>query len=434
MKPSTYSLKLSLALVLLGALTQAFSALQALWLVVAASFVIALGIDGIRARRPPALDIRRKLPRNLPLYVWSRVLLRFTNPSRRRLKLFCHDLHPGNFDSRGMPVNLNLEPGQTLQAEYEVKPLQRGDSEFAGIDIILDSPWTLWKVQRSYHLPAVVKVYPNFAEVSHYILLATDNRLSQLGIRQRLRRGDGNDFLQLREYRAGDALRQVDWKATSRMRKLISREYQDERDQQIVFLLDCGRRMHHKSGHLSLLDQTLNSMLLLSWVATNQGDAVGFMSFAGLDRWFAPMKGQHTVSRLLKRIYDIHSSTHSADYLVAAKRLLGLQRKRSLVVILTNTRDEDADDLQRAIRMLETRHLVILADLREDVLHEVEQRPVANPNDALEYLVVSDYMTRRRHNHARLRGDGAYVLDVSAAQLPVAMVNQYLDLKRSARI
>jgi uncharacterized protein (DUF58 family) len=434
MRASSTSLRLSLGLALLGALTQPIPALLPLWKLAIALFMTALVMDWFNARRPPPLEISRYLPRNLPLNVWNKVRLRFANNSRRRLLCNCHDLHPADFDSRGMPLQLALEAGQKVEAVYEVKPLKRGDGNFAGIDIELPSRWGLWLSKRQYQLPGQVKVYPNFAEVSHYILLATDNRLSQLGIKQRLRRGDGNDFLQLREYRAGDSLRQIDWKATSRIRKLISREYQDERDQQIVFLLDCGRRMHHRANELSLLDQTLNSMLLLAWVASKQGDAVGFLSFAGIDRWFAPMKGQHTVNRLLNRVYDIHSSTDSADYMAAASRLLALQRKRSLVIILTNTRDEDSEDLQTAIRMLSTRHRVILADLQEEVLQQIAQREVGSLDEALEYLAVDDYSNRRRLNHAQLRGKGAYVLDVTARQLPVAMVNQYLDLKRSAGI
>ena len=264
------------------------------------------------------------------------------------------------------------------------------------------------------------------------MLLATDNHLSQLGVKLKLRRGDGSDFLQLREYREGDSMRQIDWKASARLRKMISREYQDERDQQLVFMLDCGRRMRHQAGHLSHLDQTLNSMLLLSYVASSQGDAVGFLAFAGEERWFAPQKGRQTVNRMLNNIYDLHSSTQSADYLLAARRLLSLQRKRSMVVILTNTRDDDADDLQQAIELLGARHRVVLADLREQVLDDVIGQPVQRQAQALDFLSVSDYRQRRRNAHRRWRSRGSTVLDVTAQQLPVAMVNAYFRLKRSA--
>ena len=58
-------------------------------------------------------------------------------------------------------------------------------------------------------------------------LTGGDDWLGQLGVRQRQRRGLGQEFQQLREFRDGDTLRQIDWKATARKRMPIAREYQD---------------------------------------------------------------------------------------------------------------------------------------------------------------------------------------------------------------
>ena len=69
-----------------------------------------------------------------------------------------------------------------------------------------------------------VRVYPDFRAVSRFALLALDDRQSQMGIHMRRRRGEGTEFFQLREYREGDSMRQIDWKATSRRLQLISRE------------------------------------------------------------------------------------------------------------------------------------------------------------------------------------------------------------------
>ncbi len=102
------------------------------------------------------------------------------------------------------------------------------------------------------------------------------------------------------------------------------------------------------------MDQALNAMLLLAYVATQQGDAVGFMAFGGTQRWYPPRKGGGVVHRLLSQTYDIESSAEAADYLVAARELMPLQRRRALIVILTNTRDEDHGDLGNAIHLLRT--------------------------------------------------------------------------------
>ena len=99
--------------------------------------------------------------------------------------------------------------------------------------------------------------------------------------------------------------------------------------------------MRHIEQNNAHLDQALNAMLLLSHVASLQGDAVGFLAFGGTNRWFPPQKGGNLVRRLLARTYDLESSTDAADYLSAARELLPRQQRRALIIVMTNTRDED---------------------------------------------------------------------------------------------
>ena len=352
------------------------------------------------------------------------------------MQLFDH--HPANFEVQRQPNKLILPSKHQAEIQYKVKPLQRGDDCFTGIDLLLNSPLRLWQRKLFISQEQQIKVYPNFAEIAHYALLATDNRLSQMGVRRRQRRGEGQDFHQLREYRVGDTLKQVDWKASSRHRKLISREYQDERDQQIVFLVDCGRRMRHMEDGQAHLDQALNAMLLLAYVSIRQGDSAGFLSFAGADstqaKWSPPQKGAHIVNHLLNQTYDLQSSLDAADYIGAAQQLLSLQRKRSLIVIMTNTRNEDQEDLQQAVRLLSRKHLVVLADLQEPGLRESLSQPPKDLDNALQFHGVLDYLQYRKQGHEALRHAGAICIDTTAKELPVRLVNQYLDIKQSGRL
>ena len=174
-----------------------------------------------------------------------------------------------------MPAPFRVGPGQWTKLSYRVLPDQRGVHHFGAAELRLISPLGFWLTRHAVGEGQAVQVYPDFAKITQYALFAIDNRLSQIGLLRRRRRGEGLDFHQLREYRSDDSPRQIDWKATSRMGKLIARDYQDERDQQIVFLLDCGQRMRARDDDLSHFDHTLNAMLLLAYVALRQGDAVG---------------------------------------------------------------------------------------------------------------------------------------------------------------
>ncbi|MCW8908340.1 MAG: DUF58 domain-containing protein, partial [Sedimenticola sp.] len=376
MTPSRQLLWLVLLLALLALARAFYPALDMLWLSLSGVATGVVLLDALLGWQPPALVLERDVRHTLPVAAWSTVTLRLNNTGERPLRLLLHDHHPGRFQVEGLPQRLELPARRALHATYRVRPERRGDAEFTGCDLLIRSPLGFWQRRHFRPLQDRVKVFPNFQQIGRYALLATDHRLSQMGVRRRQRRGEGNDFHQLREYRAGDALRQIDWKASSRYRKLISREYQDERDQQVLFLLDCGRRMRHADGARVHLDEALNALLLLAHVASQQGDAVGLLTFGGERRWLPPHKGGGVVRELLSRTYDLEATHEAADFPVAARELMSLQKRRALVVLLTNTRDEDQGDLLAAVSLLKRRHLVVVANLRESLLDEVLEAPV----------------------------------------------------------
>ncbi|MGD8909494.1 MAG: DUF58 domain-containing protein [Chromatiales bacterium] len=401
----------------------------------AAALLISIGLlDLWRLRRSATPQVRRDLRTSMPVGVWSWVGLEVENRGDTTMLLRVHDHHPGDFEADGMPRQIRILARRQARIRYRVKPRHRGDREFAGIDLVLRSTLGLWWHKRFVPLVERARVFPNFREIAHYALLATDNHLSQMGVRRRQRRGEGSDFHQLREYRTGDALRQIDWKATSRYRRLISKEYQDERDQQLVFMLDCGRHMRHQDSEGGHLDHALNAMLLLSYVAERQGDAVGFLSFGGHSRWQPPIKGGGVVRRLLDRTYDIDSTLEAADYLAAAHQLMPLQRRRALVIILTNSRNEESADLLKAAKLLSRRHLVVIADLREQALDRSLQEPVHNLQSALMFQGVVDYLSERRDAHEALRYQGSLIVDSEPRKLAINLVNAYLDVKASGSL
>jgi uncharacterized protein (DUF58 family) len=251
---------------------------------------------------------------------------------------------------------------------------------------------------------------------------------------KRRRRGQGLDFHQLREYREGDAERQIDWKASARIGRLISREYQDERDQQILLVIDTGRRMAARDGELGHLDHVLNAAMLLAHAAIRQGDAVGLATLGGQRRWLAPRKSRAMLNALLGELYDLEPTLATPDFHAAAVEIMTRLRKRALVVILTNLRDEDDEGLAAALRLLRERHLVLVASLRETILDAALAAPVSTLDDALTHAATAQYLERRAEAFRRLEQSKVPAVDVEPAALPLALVNRYLELKRSGRL
>jgi uncharacterized protein (DUF58 family) len=431
----TTRLTIATALLMLPALLAVWYPLWALpWKLLTPLLLLLALFDLLRLRRLPTPELVRRTRTSIPVGVWTDVELDLRNRSEIPFDVVVHDHHPQGFEVERQPQALAVPPQRQTGLFYRVLPKRRGEGRFSGADLVIRSPLGLWRQKRYVEHLTRVRVFPNFREIARYALLATDNHLSQMGVRRKQRRGEGSDFHQLREYRTGDALRQIDWKASSRYRRLISKEYQDERDQQLVFMLDCGRHMRHEDSGGAHLDQALNAMLLLCYVADRQGDAVGFLSFGGDERWQPPMKGGDVVRRLLDRTYDIESTLQASDYLGAAQKLMPLQRRRALVVILTNSRNEERDDLLKAVSLLTRRHLVVIADLHEAALDSVVHTPVVNLQGALRFQAVMDYLGQRKQGHERLTHQGAMIIDCRPRQLPVTLVNAYLDVKGSGRL
>ncbi len=429
MHPDRNQITLLVALALTGLVAAYIPGWEMLWKLFASTAVVWILFDLYLVMHLPQPAVQRIMRSSIPVGGWSDVRLQLANVTPRAMKLSVHDHHPADFKIEGLPQTIFLPAERQITLTYRIQPLQRGDGVFPGMELILCSPSGFWRRKRFLAIVDRVRVFPNFREISRYTLLAIDNHLSQMGIRRRQRRGEGSDFHQLREYRTGDSLRQIDWKASSRYHRLISKEYQDERDQQLVFLLDCGRHMRHQDAGGAHLDHALNAMLLLSYVAERQGDAVGFMSFGGQQRWQPPQKGGDLIRRLLERTYDLTATLEAADYLDAARKLMPLQRRRSLVMILTNSRDEDQGELSRAVRLLSRRHLVVIAQLRERSLDRVLSEPIQDFEAALRFHGVIDYLDSRTQGYEALQHQGALLLDSLPERLPVALVNSYLDIK-----
>ena len=434
MKPARLLLALAFAWFAFGVAAALWPALVQAWTINGIALLALILADLALLLRAPTFSALRRVASSLPVGVWSQVQLRIGNPGKRAWRITLFDHYPQQSEFEGLPQAASIAASGFAEMGYRLRPLERGDQNFGRVQVLIDSPLKLWQRSRLLGVPQVVKVYPNFAAVAKYTLFATDNRLSQLGIKKHRRRGEGLSFHQLRDYRAGDALRQIDWKATARLQRLISREYQDERDQQVVFLIDCGRRMLAKDDALSHFDHALNAVLLLSYVALRQGDAVGFFAFAGPQRFLPPRKGAQTINTVLNNVYDLQPTTHASDYARAASELIKRLKKRSLVVLVTNLRDEDAEELRPAIMLLRQRHLVVLASLQEAVLNQVAQQPVKSFDNALQLAATDIYLEQRRQAHQALKNFGVMMLDVEPAQLPVALVNRYLDIKLSGRL
>ncbi len=416
---------------LLGVLPFWLPALEPAWRYGLIGFFGLALVDSLLIRRAKVV-VRRSVRPSMSLDSWSTVGLSVDNTANTvPLKVSLYDHYPDHFVVEGLPLDVDVPPGKTASSEYRVRPVQRGLAAFTHCDLRIRSRLGFWTYRRKLDLPADVRVYPNYSTISQLLAYEVDSNLQLAGLRLRQRRGEGIEFHQLRDYRQGDAIRSIDWKATARVGRLITREYQDERDQQVVFLLDTGRRMQAKDAELSHFDHSLNAMLLLCYIALRHGDAAGVMTMGTERSFLPPRKGADAVNGILNHVYDVQPERSEVDYIAAATDLAVRQRRRSLVVMLTNVREEDTDELLRAVRLLSQKHLVMIASLRERSLDDTLGTPIRNHTDALTYAATQQYLDSRRETHQLLAASGVHFEDCLCDELPAAITNRYLAIKRA---
>lgn len=398
------------------------------WYAAGAALLAIAAFDAWRVLTTATPEVQRRVPDTWPIGVERPVTLKLEAAGAQKVDVF--DLHPGSWAMQGLPRRLQLRRGEAVSLDYSLRANARGDFVFDGVQLRLHSPWRLWWQSRVAGGPQRVRVFPNFAPLARFAMFSAEQASRLVGAHVKRRRGEGTDFHQMREYRVGDSLRQIDWKATARARRLISREYQDEKNQQLVLLLDTGRRLLARDGELGHFDHVLDAALVVSYLALRQGDGVGLLASGGDTAWVPPQRGVGAIDNLLRATYALQPKPVATDFLQAATELHLRQRRRALVMLVTNLRDEDMDDLLAAVQMLRKRHLVCVASLREGALDATLAQEVHDLPSAIRAGATAEYLAKRGAAHDALRSHGVMVLDVACEQLAAALVEKYLAIKR----
>ncbi len=377
------------------------------------------------------VDVRRNVSPVLSVGTWNAISLTATNRGRSILRVELVDEPPEPSRSRDGRIRLEIPPDRELTGTYQLEPARRGRARFEAVHLRFSTVLGLWSRVERRALPEDVRVFPDIQAVRQFDLLAVKNRLDEIGVHRVRQRGRGGEFERLREYRREDELRDVDWKATAKYDRLISREFTVERNQNIVLLLDCGRSMGNETGGVTHLDRGLNAATILSYVALRQGDNVSLVAFSDrIERHVGPVRGRTAIQAIIQQLYDIEARWEAADYGLACEELLRRQRKRALVLLITHTLDEQhLDAISGYLRTLTSPHVLVCVFLRDVALSELANRVPESDIEAFHVAAGAELLATQTRRIAELRNAGVIVLEVLPHELSTAVVNQYLDVK-----
>lgn len=368
---------------------------------------------------------------NLP----HRVELLINNHSNRALFVAVRDDTPDEFTVAPEVFNINLDPRSRAAMHYEFRAHRRGAFTIGQVFLRTRSLLGLWRRYLTYDVDTTIHVYPDMKQLSEYAILARTNRLSLMGVRRTRRIGQDNEFERLRDYTPDDNYKHIDWRTTARRNKLTVKDFQTNQSQRIIFLMDCGRMMTNEASGLSLLDHSINAMLMLSFVALRQGDSVGMVAFSDQIHTFVPPRGgMAQMNRLLHAGFDRFPQLVESRYDEAFVYLDTHCKKRSLVVLITNLIDEvNSHQIHRYMTNLVGRHLPLGVLLRDhhlfDTVDSLDPRlPLPDPK-LFRAAAAAEIVTWRHQVLTDLEHRGVLSLDVFPEDMTAPLVNQYLNIK-----
>ena len=358
-------------------------------------------------------------------YDWS-------NPGPDRIMLLVREQLP---EPLGRPAGadrrLELRPHERLREHLTITPVARGRTEGGSLTIRVLGPLGLVWRQQSANLPWAVSVFPTLDGVALRALPPAARR-REAGLREVRRLGAGRLFESLREWVPGDDIRLVDWKATARRGKPIARQYEDERRQQVMLMLDAGRLLTADTGEGPRLEAAITAALRLAAAAVEHDDDVGILIFADtVQRYVPPARGRRALRAVLDALAAAEGRIAESDYPAAFRYLAARSRKRALTVLFTDVIDRTASEaLVSHAATLRPRHLPLAVTLRDPALeHAATARPTGL-QAAFERAAGEELLQAREEALAVMRGQGVLILDVPPGGAAEAVVQRYLQLKR----
>ena len=402
------------------------------------AFVVLLDILSLPAAWQ--FTVERHVPENIGIGDEADGEYEVQSRAGRAIRFSIHDALPRGVERLGAPGGTGVErvAAHGVRAmPFRLAGRERGSWPLGPVSVRVRGRLDL--VRRTFRLAPgeTMRVTPSMSGVRRYRLLALQRRLRDAGVRAVRRRGDGTNFANLREYVTGDDPRHIDWKATARRDKLITREFTVEQGQTVLVAVDAGRLMTQLAGPLSRFEHALSSATLLADVATQSGDQVGAIVFDDQVRAFVPAaRGRPALQRLRDAFVPAVATMTEPDYAAAFRTLAARHRKRSLIVLYTDVVDPRASQALIALTARSAmRHVLVVVALRNDALMAAAVPGRDSTSDQLyESAAAEELVMAREAALARMRHAGVTVLDVSPQLMTAAVINRYLEIKARASL
>jgi len=422
---------LILLVVILGIIGQwSGDALQHLWRYPAAAVILALVYEAFYVKRS-TLALQRELPPRAALGRKTKGKLIIYNHNALPLKLKLHQPIPQGAAGDSPVYDMSIRGHSAHSQWFSLFPQTLGELHWSTVYTRVQGFFGLAWWNRKLDLASQLNVDPDY--------LHRDERnigIKKSGDYNKLRAGSGSELLFLRDYRPGDSIRAIDWKATARSGKHMVRVFTEEQHLTVVLAIDAGRTSRIQAGRLNRYHHYVNICARLAEKAITHNDLIGLVVFADKPLIsLPPARGNPALVKLRQALLSTQPSTQESNPLAAVSEIQRWLRHRSLVVLLSDLDISDVgSQIINTVKLLSPKHLPLLATLEDEQITTLTETPAEHSIDPYNALAAMEMSHIVHSTILRLQRLGACVVRDRADRLDDSVLRFYEQLRQRRRV
>ncbi|MCH9658149.1 DUF58 domain-containing protein [archaeon] len=170
-------------------------------------------------------------------------------------------------------------------------------------------------------------------------------------------KGQGMEFSEIRDYRVGDDIRAIDWNVTARFNHPYIKEFIEERDLQVYFVIDFSGSGNFGTS-TSKREKSFEIIASLMFAALRSNDSVGaFLITDNIEKFIPAKKGRKHILRLLNVITTFAPNSSKTNLKKSLEQASRIIKRKSIVFVISDFIDTSA--YQKPLRILRKHHDVI---------------------------------------------------------------------------
>jgi uncharacterized protein (DUF58 family) len=393
-------------------------------------FIVCIDITLLYINKQ-GLEARRILPKKLSNGDDNPIEIQLINRFQFTVSTKIIDELPIQWQQRDFKLLSTINPSEEKTYTYKVRPTERGEYHFGNLNVFSSSVLGLVARRQQYSAEAMVPNYPSFLQLKKYDLIAFSNRLKFFGLKKIRRLGHTMEFEQIKEYVAGDDIRNINWKATAKKNELMVNQFQDEKSQPIYSVIDKGRVMKMPFKNLSLLDYAINATLVISSIALKKQDKAGIFAFSRKmeDRVVANRRSAQ-MNLIQEALYNVNTDFSESDFSRLYVDIRRHVKQRSLLLLYTNF--ETMDALHRQLpyfQAINRSHLLVVIFFENTELKKFTNKNAETTRAIFEKTIAEKFRYEKKLIVNELHKHGIQTILTAPEDLTVNTINKYLEIK-----